>query len=87
MKEKVDIEGPPMTFYEIIDFLLPPRSSYVRGRGPGPKPPSKAQQVVKEQFKEAEERAKAAEKMNEELHKQMEELKARQTMMEIFEKL
>ncbi|KAF3455592.1 hypothetical protein FNV43_RR00226 [Rhamnella rubrinervis] len=46
-------------------------------------------QVAEERLKEVEARAKATEKMNEELHKQMEELKARQDGMEasIFDKL
>ncbi|KAF3457795.1 hypothetical protein FNV43_RR02454 [Rhamnella rubrinervis] len=43
MKEKAETEGPPMTVDEIFDTVLPPRSGYARGRGPGPKPPSQAQ--------------------------------------------
>ena len=63
MREKAETEGPPMTIDEIFDFVLPPKS--VRGRGPRPKPPSKAHQVAKEQWKEAEERANKAKKLNE----------------------
>ncbi|KAF3451369.1 hypothetical protein FNV43_RR07464 [Rhamnella rubrinervis] len=55
MKEKADTKGPPLTIDEIFDLVLPPRSSYVRGRGPGPKPPSKALRIAKEQLKVAEE--------------------------------
>ncbi|KAF3448100.1 hypothetical protein FNV43_RR08810 [Rhamnella rubrinervis] len=81
--------GPPMTIDEIFDVVLPPRSCYARGRDPGPKPPSKAQRIVEEQLKVAKERVKAVEKMNEELVKQIAELKACQDGMEasIYEKL
>ncbi|KAF3455217.1 hypothetical protein FNV43_RR05665 [Rhamnella rubrinervis] len=89
MKEKADIEGPPMTVVEIFDIVLHPKSGYVRGHDPSPKSHSKAHQLAEEQLKEPKERAKATEHMNEDLHKQMEELKAHQDGMEasIFEKL
>ena len=76
MREKALTEGPPMTIDEIFDIVLPPKSGYVRGRGPGPKPHSKAHQIAEEWRKEAKERANKAKKLNEELLKQMAELKA-----------
>ncbi|KAF3450515.1 hypothetical protein FNV43_RR06600 [Rhamnella rubrinervis] len=42
MKEKADTEGPPMIVDEIFDIVLPLRSGYIQGRGPGPKLHSKA---------------------------------------------
>ena len=89
MRENAMTEGPPMTIDEIFDIVLPPKSGYVRGRGPGPKPPSKANKLAEERRKKAEERANKAEKLNEELLKQMAEIKARQDEMEasICEKL
>ena len=89
MKEKVDIEGPAMIVEEIFDAVLPPKSGYARGRGPGPKPPSNAQRLAEEQRKIAGERANTAEKLNAELVTQITELKARQDEMEasIMEKM
>ena len=65
MRENAMTEGPPMTIDEIFDIVLPPKSGYVRGRGPGPKPPSKSNKLAEEQWKEAEERANKAKKLNE----------------------
>ena len=76
MKEKAETEGPAMTVDEICDIVLPNKSGYVQGRGAGPKPHSKAYRLTEERQKVAEERARKAKKLNEDLLKQMAELKA-----------
>ena len=82
MKEKAETEGPAMTVDEICDIVLPNKSGYVRGRGAGPKRHLKAYTLAEERQKAAEERATKAEKLNEELLKQISELKACQDDME-----
>ncbi len=56
-----------MTIDEIFDAVVPPRSRYVQGSGPGLKPNSKANAAEKAKRKEAEDRAMAAEKLNDAL--------------------
>lgn len=60
----------------IFDSVLPRRSSYIQGLGPGSKLISKAHQLIDQQRKDAEEWEKIAEKMNEDLIKQVAEFKA-----------
>ncbi|KAF3455848.1 hypothetical protein FNV43_RR00490 [Rhamnella rubrinervis] len=62
--------------------VVPPKSGYVQGFGPGPKPISRTLRLSEQRRKEAEDRAKSAEERNEELTKQIEELKARQDRIE-----
>ena len=89
-KEKAEAEdGNAMTIDEIFDSIVPSKKGYVQGRGSYPKPISTAYKVLEQRQKEAEERAKAAESMNEELLKQVAELKARQDEFEksLFDKI
>ena len=71
-----------MTVDEICDIVFPNKSGYVRGHGARPKPHSKAHRLAEECQKAAEERARKVEKLNEDLLKQMAELKAHQDEME-----
>ena len=78
-----------MIIDEIFDSIVPPKMSYVQGRGSYPKPISTVYKVLEQQQKEAKERAKAVENMNEKLLKQVAELKARQDEFEksLFDKI
>ncbi|KAF3455878.1 hypothetical protein FNV43_RR00520 [Rhamnella rubrinervis] len=71
-----------MTIDEIFNSVVPPKSGYMQGFGPGPKPMSRALRFSDQRRKEAEDRARAAEEKNEELTKQIEELRARQDGIE-----
>ncbi|KAF3453576.1 hypothetical protein FNV43_RR04016 [Rhamnella rubrinervis] len=75
-KERCEAEGLDMTIDEIFNSVVPPKSGYVQGFGPGPKPMSRALRLSEQRRKEAEDRAKSAEERNEELTKQIEELRA-----------
>ncbi|KAF3449119.1 hypothetical protein FNV43_RR09844 [Rhamnella rubrinervis] len=78
----IDLPGQPQVNFQHY-------AGYVKRARSRPKTTFKAQRIVEEQLKVAKERAKAVEKMNEELVKQIAELKACQDGMEasIYEKL
>ena len=78
-----------MSIDEIFDSVVPLKSGYVQGLGPGPKPISRELKMSEQRRKDAEERARAAEEQNEELKKQIEELRTRQDGIEesIFQRI
>ena len=71
-----------MSIDEIFDSVGPLKSGYVQGLGPGPKP-------ISRELKLSQQRRKDAEEQNEELKKQIEELRARQDGIEesIFQRI
>ncbi|KAF3433690.1 hypothetical protein FNV43_RR24793 [Rhamnella rubrinervis] len=81
-KERCEAEGLDMTIDEIFNSVVPPKSGYVQGFGHGPKPMSRALRLNEQRRKEVEDRAKSAKERNEELTKQIEELRARQDRIE-----
>lgn len=82
LRAKYQEEGVPMTDGEICMEVLGKKSGYVRGLGPGPKPPSSLSgKTSNAELDEARKRADEAEKQTSKLTEEMENMKAKQAEM------